>query len=249
MTRACLAAASTRGWRRVAVGLSMAGIVCLVFVRGLDAQVHVVEDWTSYRLGTKGVPAGWKPLSETLSFVQRQVMRFIPAHYDFEIVANSSERALHLKSDKDHPIIVKDLSGLDLAKTPLLTWRWKVEVLPKGADLSKSEKSDSAAEILVVWKAQGRMIGYAWDETSPVSHEFDGPRAPPQIKVHFFVVGSGKAQLGQWISVTRDVREDYRRSFNTEPPGPPDQIAISIDSNQTESTAESFIGPITFRAR
>jgi hypothetical protein len=249
MNRACIATASRHGWRRVAVVLSTAGIICLLFVRGVDAQIQVVEDWASQRVNAKGVPDGWKELRETLSFVQRQAMRLITANYDFTIVAKSSGKVLHLKSANDHPIMVKDLGVLDLDKTPLLTWEWKVEVLPKDADLSKSEKSDSAAEILIVWKAKGHMIGYAWDETLPLGHQFDGPRAPPQIRVHFFVVGSGKTQLGQWISVTRDVREDYRKSFNSEPPGPPDQIAISIDSNQTKSTAESFIGRIMFRAR
>ena len=56
---------------------------------------------------------------------------------------------------------MKDLNGVDLTKTPLLSWEWKIVVLPKGADLSKNEKSDSAAEILVVWKSKGQMLGFA----------------------------------------------------------------------------------------
>jgi len=233
-----------------------------LLVNSVDAQlVRVVENWTNHQLNAKAtqqgnqgeafVPAGWKELPDTLSLVDGLAMRAaITSKYSFEIGANGSEKVLHLKSISEHSTIVKDLRGfdLDLAKTPLLNWKWRVEMLPKGADLSNRDRSDSAAEIHLVWRAAGRMIGYAWDEALPVGHQFDGPRAPPRVRVRFFIVGSGTALLGQWLEVTRDVREDYRRAYNAEPPGPPDQIAISIDTNQTKSTAESFIGAITFRA-
>ena len=49
--------------------------------------------------------------------------------------------------------------------------------------------------------------------------------------------------------MTRDVLSDYRMIYGIEPSDPPDQIAISVDSNQTRSKAESFIGTIRFRAR
>jgi len=61
-------------------------------------------------------------------------------------------------------------------------------------------------------------------------------------------VTSGKARPGEWISETRDVVADHRMIYGTEPSGAPDPIAISIDSNQTRSKAESFIGAIKFRA-
>jgi hypothetical protein len=223
----------------------VAALACFLLVRWVDAQVRPVEDWTSQPPNAKGVPTGWKKLPDVLPFVQRQVMRALPANYDFEVVANGAERALHLKSAGDHSIIVKELTGVDLTTTPLLEWTWRVDVLPQGANLNKKDQSDSAAELHIVWKTGERTIGYSWDETLPVDFEFKNPR---RTEVRFLIVTSGKARPSEWIRVTRNVASDHRKIYGTDPSGPPDQIAISVDSNQTGSTAESFLGAIRFRA-
>jgi hypothetical protein len=224
----------------------VAGIACLLLVRWADAQILTVENWASNPANAKGVPIGWKKLPDALPFLERQAMRVLTANYDFEIVANASEKVLRLKSAEEHSIIVKDLSGLDLVRTPLLEWKWRVDLLPRDANLSKDDKSDSAAEIHIVWRASKRTIGYAWDETLPVDSHFANPR---RREVHFVIVTSGKARPGEWIPVTRDMLSDYRKIYGTELSDPPDQIAISVDSNQTRSKAESFVGTVRFRAR
>jgi hypothetical protein len=183
---------------------------------------------------------------DTVSLAQRLVLS--EARNDFEIVASGSGNALRMKSDNEHSIIVKELGGLqlDLADTPLLEWTWRADVLPRGADLGVRSRSDSAAELHVVWSDARRQIGYSWDETRLLGSFFENPRF---ARVVFLIASSGRARPGEWISVTRDVVADYQRIYRSEPPGPPDRIAISIDSNQTRSTAEAHIGPIAFRAR
>jgi hypothetical protein len=64
--------------------------------------------------------------------------------------------------------------------------------------------------------------------------------------VTFVVVRSGPGDLGKWLTERRNVREDYTRTFG-EAPEDPRGISISIDSNDTHSMAESFIGPLTFK--
>ena len=39
--------------------------------------------------------------------------------------------------------------------------------------------------------------------------------------------------------------DDYRRLYGEEPPAP-GAVALAIDSNDTHSVAESYIGPIRF---
>jgi hypothetical protein len=204
---------------------------CVLTDRPAEAQARPVEEWTSQPLDVKGVPAGWK-----------RILLF-PANV--EVVAVGGERALHLKSVRDHSIIAKDLRGVDLAVTPWLEWTWRADELPRGANLEKKELADAAVEIHLAWKAGNVTLGYAWDETLEPERFFENPRQP---RVHFVIVTSGKARPGAWVSVKRDVVADYRKVFKAEPPGPPDQIAISIDSNQTRSRAESYVGAIRFRA-
>jgi DUF3047 family protein len=66
--------------------------------------------------------------------------------------------------------------------------------------------------------------------------------------VMFVVMQSGSERLGKWLTERRDVAEDYIKIFG-EFPDEPRAITISIDSNDTHSMAESFMGPILFRTR
>jgi hypothetical protein len=66
--------------------------------------------------------------------------------------------------------------------------------------------------------------------------------------VTFVVMRSGSKDLGKWLIERRDVAEDYIKIFG-EFPDEPKAITISIDSNDTHSMAESFMGPIVFRAQ
>jgi hypothetical protein len=59
-------------------------------------------------------------------------------------------------------------------------------------------------------------------------------------------VRSGTKDLNHWITETRNVYEDYKRIYNEEP-GQLGAISIAVDSNDTKSSAESYIGKILFR--
>ncbi|HSB60396.1 MAG TPA: DUF3047 domain-containing protein, partial [Vicinamibacteria bacterium] len=60
------------------------------------------------------------------------------------------------------------------------------------------------------------------------------------------VVRSGPADVGRWVTERRDVRDDFKRIYGEEPDSP-GAISVAIDSNDTRSAAESFVGPIVFR--
>jgi hypothetical protein len=60
------------------------------------------------------------------------------------------------------------------------------------------------------------------------------------------VLRSGTADLNKWVTERRNVRDDYRKIYGAEPENP-GAVSIAIDSNDTKSTAESFVGPITVR--
>jgi hypothetical protein len=66
--------------------------------------------------------------------------------------------------------------------------------------------------------------------------------------VTFVVVQSGTAGLGQWAGESRDVVEDYKTIYGEEPANP-HAIALSIDTNDTHSTAEALFGRIAFSSR
>jgi hypothetical protein len=198
----------------------------------------VVEDWTGLPVGARGIPLGWEKF-ETLGG---------HAEYDFTVVQDEGRRALDMKAAGDHSTIMREVR-VDLRTSPILVWQWKAVRLPRGADLRERVTSDAAGHLFVAWPRfptllRSRLIGYVWDPDLPVGSVVKSRKTGT---VTFVIVRSGEQGLGQWTGEARDVVEDYRMIFG-EPPPNPRAIALSIDTNDTHSTAETLFGRIAFVA-
>jgi hypothetical protein len=199
----------------------------------------VVEDWSGLTPGVRGVPPGWQKY-ETLGG---------HAAYDFTVVSDEGRRALDMKASGDHSTIAREVQ-VDLAALPVVAWQWKVVSFPQGANLRERATSDATGHLFVAWPRfpaflRSRLIGYVWDPGLSVGTIV---RSSKTGTVTFVVVRSGEAGLGQWALQTRDVVEDYKTIYGEEPPNP-HAIALSIDTNDTGSTAETLFGRIGFTPR
>jgi len=226
---------SSNAW----VGLMSTAFLALV-AAAPTGRVVVIEDWMTYAISQRGIPSGWKGEA----FGQR-------ADYDFTIEQRGDGRVLHLESRNDHSTIARDITGrVNLKETPILEWTWKATVLPAGGDLRRKEATDMAAQLYVVWPRfpallRSRIIGYVWDAATPATTIVKSQKTGT---VTFVVMRSGSEDLGKWVTERRNVAEDYAKIFG-EFPDDPSAITISIDSNDTHSMAESFMGPIVFRSQ
>jgi hypothetical protein len=221
--------------RRV-IGLALTGL--LVAGPALAGPAVVLEDWTTQPLGARRIPAGWR--GQTWGR---------PA-YDFTVEFDRGARVLRLRSHDEGSTITKDIGGqVDLRATPILEWRWKVVELPAGGDSRRKAADDQAAQLFVIWPRspeflRSRILGYVWDTTAPAGTV---ARSEKSGTVTYIVIRSGPADLGRWVTERRNVLEDYRRIFGEEPEAP-GAIALSIDTNDTHTRAESVMGPIRFTA-
>ena len=59
------------------------------------------------------------------------------------------------------------------------------------------------------------------------------------------VVESGQDQVGRWVAEERNVYEDYRRAFGTEPPMI-SGLALMTDTDDTAASATAWYGDISF---
>jgi hypothetical protein len=196
----------------------------------------VVEDWSRQPAGKTGIPEGW------------QGQNWGSPKYDFRIVSESPSQVLHLRSQNEGSTISKEIK-VDVREFPVLEWRWKVVVLPTGGDSRKKATDDQAAQLYVVFPrfpqaVRSRIIGYVWDSTAPAGTIV---RSEKTGTVTYVIVRSGPTDLGKWITETRNVFEDYKRIYGEEPSEPAGAVSISIDSNDTRSSAESYLGGIIFR--
>jgi len=221
--------------RRFSVGLVLAICVAAVAVAA-EPPTFGVEDWSRHALGRPGIPEGWSGQS------------WGSPQYDLTVVTDGSDRVLHLKSRGDNSTISKEIK-VDVKELPLLVWRWKAVVLPAGGDCRRKATDDEAAQIYVAFPRaptplRSRIIGYVWDTTAPV-----GTIAKSQSSglVTYVVVRSGAAELGRWMTETRNVYDDFKRIYGEAPSEPVGAVSVAIDSNDTRSSAESYIGTILFR--
>ena len=198
----------------------------------------VIDDWTSQKVGAKGIPEGWLG-GQTWGLPQ----------YDMTIEENDGHRVLHLKSKIESSAIRKDIKGkIPLKETPILEWRWKAIALPKNGDCRKKSADDQAAQLYVIWPrfpeaVRSQIIGYIWDTTAPAGSIVKSEKTST---VTYVVMRSGAADLGKWITERRNVVEDYKNIYGGQPDNP-GFISIAIDSDDTTSFAESVFGSILFR--
>ncbi len=224
---------------RVLVSLSTAAALAAVFLivaPSRAADTLVVEDWSKQPEGKTGIPEGWKGQS------------WGSPKYDFRVETVDGRKMLHLKSDGDSSAIVKEVK-VDVDMWPILEWTWRAVKLPVGGDARKSATDDEAAQIYVVFPrfpsaVRSRIIAYIWDTTAPVGSVFKSEKTGT---VTYVVVRSGPAELNKWFTERRNVLEDYKKIYGESPAEQVGVISVLIDSNDTHSSAEAFIGGILFR--
>jgi len=222
--------------RSTRVCRAVLAIVFAVVASAWAADRVVVEDWRSYPLGTKGIPGEWKEQSWGK-----------PA-YDLEIVSDNGQAVLQFRSKGATSTINRDLkASVDLKETPILEWRWKAMTLPAGGNACQQAADDQAAQVYVVWlrtpeAVRSRIIGYVWDSTAPAGTTC---KSQKMSTVTYVVLRSGAGELGKWITERRNVAEDFRKIYG-EAPDKPNVLSLAIDSDDTRSSAESFIGPLVF---
>jgi len=217
---------------------SILAVLLLAAASAVSAQGSqvVVEDWSKTPVGQKGVPNGWRTQS------------WGNPKYEFEVVGESPTRVLHLVSNGDSSTINKDIK-IDCKDYSVLQWRWKLVELPKGGDARKKATDDQALQIYVTFPrfpnaVRSRIIGYIWDTTAPAGTIVKSQKT---ALVTYVVMRSGDADIGKWITETRNVCEDYKKIYGEEPEEKVEVLSIGIDSDDTRSRAECYVGEILFR--
>ena len=208
--------------------------------RTAEAGTITVEDWSEQPSGRVGIPSGWEAQG-----------RGGKCDLRIEELADGgvAQRVLHLVSDNDNCLISKRVGRIDVNEYPILRWRWKAVTLPTGGDSRRAATDDQAAQIYLAFPrfpaaVRSRIIGYVWDSTAPAGGVF---KSASLGLVTYVIVRSGPGELGQWITETRNVREDFTRLYGEGPRELVEAVTIGIDSNDTKSRAESYVGEIQFR--
>jgi hypothetical protein len=189
----------------------------------------VIADFSTW-IAAKGIPQGWE-------------LKVKSGKAAFDVKRDGDIPALRLKS-VDSSFSMQGEVHVDVKRYPVLSWKWKVTQLPKDGDFRKSRTDDQAAQLFLAF-TKAKAIVYIWDTTAPQGL-MESTSPVPFMTVKVVVVRSGPAELGKWITETRNVYEDYKKLYGDEPPvlrG----MRLQINSQHTGTTAESWFADVAFK--
>ncbi len=203
---------------------------------------------------TREVPAfhGW----QHLRLPGKLATAYMPVRYGerdaLEVQAKSSASLLRLKLG----IEPGDLGGLRFS--------WNVPALMPMADLARRDRADSVVRVVLSFDGDRSRLStrdhilselvqlmtgeplpyatlmYVWCPIREAGSVITNPRTE---RIRKLVVESGPARLNQWLDYERDIRADYRKVFDEEP-GRLIGVAIMTDSDNTQSQARAWYGPV-----
>ena len=239
------------------VNATLAVLVLALFSPALAQAPPVLVTPLSVAKPGTALPKGWEAF--TLAAHKNKTQ--------YAFVEEGGGVVLHAKADNAASGLIHPVS-LDIKNTPFIQFRWKVARLIDGADNSVAAKEDSPVRIVLGFDgdkskltlkekssaflaktASGREFPYAqlvyvWANTAPVGTVIPNPHTG---RVRMVVAASGPAEVGKWITLTRNVAEDYKRAFGEEP-GPLTDVGVLTDTDNTGASAEAWYGDIRLLA-
>jgi hypothetical protein len=209
---------------------NIALLFTLVFAPMVRAEDRVVIADFSSSIGAKGAPAGWELKDKS-------------GKADFAVVKDGDIAAGRFRSVNSSFSLQKEVK-VDLKQFPWLMWKWKVTKLPTGGDFRKPKTDDQAAQVFVAF-SKTKAIVYIWDTTAPAGLTEDTSPVP-FMTVKVVVVRSGSAELGKWLTETRNVYDDYKKLYGSEPSAV-NGFRLQSNSQHTATSGEAYFADVMFK--
>lgn len=177
-------------------------------------------------------------------------------------------RAIEARADSAMALLARPVA-VDLARTPILCWRWRVDAPVAGADMRTRRGDDYAARVYVTFDMPDSALGlatrmrialgrrlfgqavpdaalnYVWDNRQSVGTR---RRSAYTDRVEMIVAETGSANAAGWVSERADIAADFARAFGNRP-GRAVQLAIASDTDNTRSRARAAFADLHFVAR
>lgn len=242
------------------IGAASAALLCLA--SGAAMAAGISPDGTlpvgrfSATAAERKLPSDWTPL--TFDNIDR--------HTRYELVDEQGARVVRAVSDSAASGLIRRIR-IDPNEFPLVQWRWKIANVIDRSDVTQKAGDDYPARIYITFEYDPerasfldaakyraaralfgadtpyRALNYIWERKAPRGSIVPNPYTDWAMMV---VVRSGADDVGRWITEERNIVEDYRKAYGTEPPKI-SGVAIMTDTDNTKSSATAWYGDIVFR--
>ena len=158
---------------------------------------------------------------------------------------------------------------IDLSKTPVLCWRWRIEAPLVSADMTRKAGDDFAARVYLSFDVPPEALGlgtrlalklarsvrgsqvpdaavnYVWDNRQPVGTWQSNVYTE---RARMLVLRSGPTDAGRWVDERRDLAADFARAFG-HAPRRVTGLAIAVDTDNTGEEARAGFADFRFVER
>lgn len=173
--------------------------------------------------------------------------------------------AVEAQAEKSMALLARP-AEVDLSKTPVLCWRWRVDAPLKSADMMTKAGDDYAARIYLSFSVPPDTLGlgtrmalglarslrgnvvpdaainYVWDNQHPIGTWQANAYTD---RARMLVLRSGSEAAGRWVVERRDVGADFLKAFGHAPlklTG----LALASDTDNTGESAHAGFADFRF---
>ncbi len=211
---------------------------------------HPAKAITLAALILTGLPAAAtdpSPIERRIDMLRWQE-RIFKNSTTYRSVMLNQERVLRAEADGSASALYQTLN-IDLNETPYLHWRWRIErTFGSDIDERSHDGDDYPVRVYLIrngglafWRTKA--INYVWSSGNPAGTHWDNPYAGRSVQM--WAVNSGDADVGEWLSHTRDIRADWRAAFGEEIDSL-DGLAVMTDSDNTGIIMRAWYADIRF---
>lgn len=176
--------------------------------------------------------------------------------------------AVEAQADKSMALLARPVE-IDLTKTPILCWRWRIDAPLKSADMTTKAGDDYAARVYLSFDVPPDTLGfgtrmalglarslrgnvvpdaainYVWDNRHPVGTWQANAYTD---RARMLVLRSGAEAASRWVTERRDVGTDFLKAFGHAPlklTG----LALASDTDNTGESAHAGFADFRFVSR
>jgi len=192
----------------------------------------------------------WKPLT----------FPKIEQHTRYTLETDGHNSMLRADADKSASAIIH-AARFSVAEFPKIRWRWKVDRVLSTGDAGTKAGDDYPIRVYVIFQydpgqaSLGERIKYGaakaiygeYPPHSSVNYIWANRPHPRTVipnaysdKARMVLLETGRANVGRWVSEERNILEDYRRAFGTDPPKRA-TVAIMADTDNTGERATAWL--------
>jgi hypothetical protein len=217
-------------------------------------QAVKVADFSNWQPGEE-LPAEWQVIT----------IARIPRHTQYTLTDADDATVLQAEADASMASLAREIS-VDPNVKPWLQWHWKIAQLNRQSDLYTKRGDDFPVRLYVFFDYDIMRLPFIERIIMRIARALYGDRLPLAAlcyvwapddapgttawnaftnRVRMVVATGGPYEVGQWVAVERNVRDDYLAAFG-EPVPSITGIALATDTDKTGERSLAWYGDIMF---